>query len=833
MLDRIAKGLEGHFDKHRIVFWYDPAREFRAAFDGLTLNGVTKIAVANTEFAVKHQMLREFPKDQFLLYWDGPRPADIDNWLLDIELANVVFKTDQVAIWLSDLGLPIGFEDLVREHQEFFRSSRRLEKLKTAIRGDDTKPALRLKMLAICTGADGGFDTVVETLLTELAEGREDSLRVIGRIGLDVFFWEQMARIFGYRAERPSIGDFAITLFKSCYQSAVGGDPILTSDALVFFRRWKNNRNAGEVFAKLAADYAEALGIAEDLAKRDFRTLIEIDYFEEVDRAIIRALVHEISAQTVAQADVLSWVRQRRQSHWYGAYRDLYEAIGFAAEFQQAMAQVALGMTSLAEGVQRYAKSWFRIDQLYRKFIWHTQKSGQATLMRELSEQVENHYVNSYLLRLNEAWQAHVDGAETWSAAPIPAQRSFYREHVGEFRRRDQKICVIISDALRYEVAEELLGRIRSLDRYEAIIEPVFGSLPSYTQLGMASLLPNGDLQIADNDTATVLVDGQSSQGLENRKKILAKGRSGDRTTALKAEELMGLDKDQARALVRDHDVIYVYHNLIDAIGDKQVSEERVFEAAEDTIEEIVRLVKKLNGANAANLIVTADHGFIYQHRPIEESDFSSAQVEGATILFRDRRFILGHGLKANHGLRRFTPTQANLQGSVEMLIPKSINRLRRQGSGSRFVHGGATLQEVVVPVVKINKKRQSDTSAVEVEIIGSSNQMITSSQISVRFYQATAVTEKAQSRQLRAGIYAQSGELISDSHDLVFDFRSDNPREREIPVRFLLSRQADNFNDQDVILKLEERHGETSHFREYRMARFRMKRSFSNDFDF
>ncbi|TGU46785.1 BREX-1 system phosphatase PglZ type A [bacterium M00.F.Ca.ET.152.01.1.1] len=833
MYDRITAGLEALFDKHRVVFWYDPTSEFREVFEGLTLDGVEKVKVANTEFAVKHRVLREAPKQRFLLYREGSRPADIDNWLLDVELANGVFKSDQVAIWLGDLGLPLKFEDLVREHQEFFRSNRRLEKLKTEIRGDDTKPALRLRMLSTCAGADGGFDTVVEALLAELSEGRDDSLRLIGRVGLSGFLWDQMAGIFGYRADKPSIGDFAITLFKSCYRSALGGDLILTSDALVFFRRWKNNRTGAEAFAKLSTGYAEVLGIAENLAKQDFRTLIEVDYFEEIDRAIIRALVHEVSVQTVAHADVLNWIRQRRQGHWYGAYRDLYEAIGFAAEFQQAMAQVMLGMTSLAEGVQRYVKSWFRIDQLYRKFVWHMQKSGQATLMRELSEQIENHYVNSYLLRLNHAWQAHVDAAETWSAPPIPAQRSFYREHVGEFRRRDQKICVIISDALRYEIAEELLGRIRSLDRYEAGIEPMFGSLPSYTQLGMASLLPNGDLQISDNDAATVLVNGQSSQGLENRKKILATGRAGDRTTALKAEELMGMDKDQARALVRDHDVVYVYHNLIDAIGDKQVSEERVFEAAEDTIEEIVRLVKKLNGANAANMIVTADHGFIYQHRPIEESDFSSATVEGDTILFRDRRFILGHGLKGTQGLRRFSPAQADLQGPVEMLIPKSINRLRRQGSGSRFVHGGATLQEIVVPVIKINKKRQSDTSAVEVEIIGSSNQMITSSQISVRFYQLTAVSEKTQPRQLRAGIYAQSGELISDSHELVFDFRSDNPREREVPVRFLLSRQADAFNDQEVILKLEERHGETSHFREYRTARYRLKRSFSNDFDF
>jgi len=833
MLDRITKGLEAQFDRHRIVFWDDPAGEFREAFCAVTLEGVEKIELANTEFAVKYRILREAPKQRFLIYRDEPRPSDVDNWLLDVELSHGVFKADQVAIWLGDLGLPISFEDLAREHQDFFRSARRLEKLKATIRGDDTKTKLRLRMLAICSGVDGEFDSVVEALLGDLALGKDDSFRLIDRVGLGDFFWKQMEQTFGYHAETPSMSDFAITLFKSCYQSAVGGDAILSPEALVFFRRWKNNRNAEDAFAKLSAEYGEALGVAQDLAVRDFRTLIEIDYFEEVDRAIIRALVHEVSNQTVAQGEVLNWVRQRRQSHWYASYRDLYEAIGFAAEFQQAMAEVTLGMTSLTEGVQRYAKTWFRIDQLYRKFIWRMQSSGQATLMRELFEQVENHYVNNYLLPLNDAWQKHVDATETWSAAPVHAQRSFYREHVGEFRRRDQKICVIISDALRYEVAEELLSRIRSLDRYEAGIEPMLGSLPSYTQLGMASLLPNQDLQIANNESGAVLVNGRTSQGLEYRRKILATGREGDRSAAVKSDELMGMDKNEARALVRDHDVVYIYHNLIDAIGDKKASEDRVFEAAEDTIEEIIKIVKKFTGANANNLIVTSDHGFIYQHRPIEESDFSSAPIEGDTILYRDRRFILGYGLKGNRGLRHFTPEQAGLEGSVELLIPKSINRLRRQGSGSKFVHGGASLQEVVVPVVKINKKRQSDMSAVEVEIIGSSNQLITSSQISVRFYQATAVTEKTQARFLRAGIYAQTGELISDSHELVFDFRSENAREREVPVRFLLLRQADAFDGQDVILKLEERHGDTSHFREYRTARYTLRRSFSNDFDF
>jgi uncharacterized protein (TIGR02687 family) len=836
MLDRIAKGLQAQFEAHRIVVWYDPAHEFRAAFDGVALPGVEKIAVANNEFAVKHRILREAPEQKFLLYREDPRPEDVDNWLLDVELAYAIFKADQVAVWLAELGLPAkaDFEDLVRTHQEFFRSGKRLEKLKVAMTADDTLSVLRERMLAVCAGADGGFDAVVVALLAEFAADKDDALRLIGRAGLDRFLWDRMQRRYGYRSDKPGASDFAITLFKSCYRQAVGEAPLLAPEALVFFRQWKNDRTAAKAFMKLSADYETVLDICDDAAKRDVRRLIEIDYFEEIDRAVIRALVREVAARTVAPADVKEWVRKRRQSHWYDAFEHVYEAIGCAAEFQQAVAQVAFDMASLAEGIERYAKSWFRIDQAYRKFILHAQQAGQASLTGDLSTQVENHYVNSYLLRLNDAWQVHVDATAAWEAPPVKSQRSFYVDYVGDFRRRDQKICVIVSDALRYEIAEELAARVRGLDRYEAEIEPMLGSLPSYTQLGMASLLPNRDLQIADDGTSAVLADGHSTQGLDNRGKILEKGRDSDRTAAVKAEALMGMDRDAARALVRDHDVVYVFHDVIDARGDSLATEDRVFAAADDALDELVTMVKKLNGANAANMLVTADHGFIYQHRPIEESDFSSAPMEGAAILFRNRRFVLGHGLKANQGLRRFTAAEANLQGTVEMLIPKSINRLRRQGSGSRYVHGGASLQEIVVPVVRINKKRQSDVAPVEVQILSSSNKTITTGQISVRFYQDTPVTEKTQPRQLRAGIWSRTGELISDSHDLSFDFPSENAREREMTVKFMLSRQADAFDGQEVFLKLEERHGDTSVFTVYRTERYMLRRSFGGgDFDF
>jgi PglZ domain len=473
---------------------------------------------------------------------------------------------------------------------------------------------------------------------------------------------------------------------------------------------------------------------------------------------------------------------------------------------------------------------------------------------------------------------------------PIKSQKDFYSHWVQPYIEKDKKILVIISDALRYEIGEELLNKIRQEDRYEGTIEPALTLLPSYTQLGMAALLPHQELSIADNTSTTVIVDGMDSQGLANRSKILANSHDG-KATAIKAEELMKLNKSESRALVRDNNVVYIYHNLIDITGDKRDSEERVFEAVADTIDYLIKLIKKLTGANANNIIITADHGFIYQHRSIENSEYitidksvknnqllveetekvptshsplpnnsptshsplptnslydktddegsyddesgDNLEPEKEEILYTNRRFIIGKNLEENSSLKTFTSSAIGMKGDVQIQIPKSINRLRKSGSGSRFVHGGACLQEVVIPVIKINKKRQSDISTVEIEIIKGASSVITTSQLGITLYQTKLVIEKLQARTLKIGIYTKTEELISDTHELTFDASSDNPRDREVKISLLLTRKADDFNGQEVILRLDEKIQGTSHYEEYKQLIYTIRRSFTGDFDF
>ncbi len=104
----------------------------------------------------------------------------------------------------------------------------------------------------------------------------------------------------------------------------------------------------------------------------------------------------------------------------------------------------------------------------------------------------------------------------------------------------------------------------------------------------------------------------QSTQGTENRDKIV-KTSLGDRALAMQARVLMEMTIAESRELLKGHDVIYFYHNRIDYTGDKMQSEGEAFEATEKTFDDLMKLIKKLTNANATNIIITTDHGFIYQ----------------------------------------------------------------------------------------------------------------------------------------------------------------------------------------------------------------------------
>jgi uncharacterized protein (TIGR02687 family) len=274
-----------------------------------------------------------------------------------------------------------------------------------------------------------------------------------------------------------------------------------------------------------------------------------------------------------------------------------------------------------------------------------------------------------------------------------------------------------------------------------------------------------------------------------------------------------------------------VYHNRIDATGDKAGTERQVFEAAEETLRELVDLVKRLTNANATNILITADHGFLFQDTALADAFYLSTLPQGDEIVTTNRRYVLGRGMKDDPAFRTFAPEQLGLNSDLEVQIPNSIHRLRLSGAGSRFVHGGASLQEIVVPVLTINKKRRSDTRLVHVEVLPESDK-ITTGQLVVKLFQSDSVSEKVQPRTVRVGLYVGE-KLVSNQFELTFDQGSSDKRDRYQNANMLLSQDANEFNNRAVEFRVEDRIPNTNQWRIYRKALYTLRRSFASDFDF
>ena len=830
MSDQIRDGLERSFVKDRLVVWRDPEGRFREEFDGIEIPKVTKLVADRNEFALKHRVLIEEPDSYFLIYRPGTPPPDEQNWLLDIEIGYGLFTADKADLIRSELNLPLRYAALIREHMPFFAARQRTLRLKGMISETDGARDIRRHLLAICAGSDSTDEAILEAILAELAHETDTAWSLIARSGLAGAFWDMVLTRYGYRSDDPSVADLAQALFTGVYAMNFDEETQITPDASVLLNRWSGMVSTRPLFIALSDRLAETLRIEADLRSRPFDGVARLQLFRAADETVLRSLIGRIEAQEIALEETRRVIQARRGSLWYEEFRDLYEALLNAAELLDKLSAFAAPQMTLETGVTSYAETWFRVDQLYRKFILHRGRTVYTDHLEALSQRVEHLYTDLFVPRLNATWQGVIDKTESWRTGRLVEQRRFFEAHVSPLRKRNTKVIVIISDALRYEAAEELYRLIRAQPRFEAQISPMLGVIPSYTQLGMAALLPNRELRVQPD--SYVRVDGESATGTPGREKILALGAKGDAVRAVQAEDVDRMGKEDLRALIKDHEIVYIYHNVIDSIGDSPKTESEACLAVERALDQLEKLVRRLAGNNASNLLITSDHGFLYQSHPIHEGDFSAASIDAPGVTHETQRFVLGHDLKSGEGLDLFTPKRAGLEGDVDILLPRSIARLGRKGKGSRFVHGGASLQEIVVPVITINKARRDDIEEVEVEVIGSGSRIITTGQLTVRLYQSKPATEKRKPIRLRIGLEGADRTPISNEEERIFDFTSEDARQRETSVRLLLSKAAEAFNGGEVRLVMRRLDHKGPGDGVYRSETYRYVRRAGGDFD-
>ncbi|AVR44772.1 BREX-1 system phosphatase PglZ type A [Christiangramia fulva] len=833
-MEKIKEALQTRFHDHRVIFWYDGKKEFSEIFERLDIVQVEKLEVSGNEFEVKYKVLKEANSSKFLLYLPFEKPNNEDNWLLDLELANHIFHTDQEAMFLQELGLDYFLKELIAEHIEFFKSRERKQKLKVLITKDDEQHEIRCKMLSVLFNTDTtNLDQFVQAYASQVINKSKDFDKLLNRFNMNNFFWSEIGKIYNYHSDNPSIYDFLLDLFQ--HNFVLGEKQNLNIESRLILSTWKNTIPYRDYFGEISERIAVDIQVEEKLNSAQLDEIISDDIFKLTDQRIIHELVSQLIAENLNYEKVAAYIKRRENKFWYPKYSEFYNTIESGAQLIDLVKKYKTHQfSSFENGIKEYTTKFYQVDYAYRKFIRNYRLSKNNNVLHELAEKVERIYNNSWLLPFNDNWQKIIDGIEVWPTNRLYSQQGFFKTHVKPLLDKNQKLFVIISDALRFECGVELHEMIVSENRFESNLEFMLSSLPSYTQLGMASLLPHSSLKVKEGGDS-LLVDEMPASGLKGRSKIL-QSNSGVRATAILAEDLMKMKTKsggEGREFVKNHDLIYIYHNRIDKTGDDKTSEGKVFEAVADELIYIKDILRKISGLNGTNVFITADHGFIYQNQNLDESDFSLSEYEG-DLWKENRRFVIGQNLTGDKNTKKFTTSELNLNNDgLEVLIPKSINRLRIKGAGSRFIHGGASPQEVIVPLLKTAVRKRTDTvSQVNIDIIKSTDR-ITTNILPVSFIQQELVGEKILSRQIRAGLYAEDGEILSDQFTFNFDIEEGSERQREVKYQFHLSKKASGkYKNQRIRLILEEPLEGTNKWKKYKDFYYTLNITFSSDFD-
>lgn len=748
-LGQLQQGLEQAFytEQHRIVFWYDAEQSFSEEVKALNLGDVQILNMAEeSSLAIKLKLELQDQQGKYLLYFPSPEPETEKDWLLDIKLYSRSFYADRFSIIFNELGLQ---QQSLREHlakrEEFLKAKARLSTLKRYIQPDADAQDLDMAMIAAVVKADSAeLMHIVLALADEMVqhnlelEVNPDSFAELEKFQLVPALVTALQAEIGYPASveelngetQFKLGTFFIRLMTTGFCESLGDVPVWAQElvmssvssratARAFLSRWRDSSKYYPTFDKLSQSVANALRIQEKVGAFDLEQLLDVMTFEVIEQKIIVDLASHIPAATKAELEhfrtIIStrldgyWASKHKDDATRRKYRTVYTALQAAIELFSLRLQFDSGFyfDSSEALYKAYEQELYRFDMAYRHYSAASQRA-HVDILKKLDEEIENCYAYWFIDHLARNWGERIEAEQrlnVWKMADIPNQQNFYDTHVrpllGSATKR--RIVVIISDAFRYEAAVELRDRINEKRYSEATLSSQLGVVPSYTTLGMASLLPHQTLEYKEAAGDDVLVDGQSSKGTAARSKILAAYNG----LAVTAEMVKGWSREEGREALKDHELIYVYHNVIDARGDSASTESETFMAVEHAIEELTELSRKiLMHFNISTLLITADHGFLFQQSKLESADRSSLTEKPTNTLKSKKRYVIGHGLpESKEAWKGSTQATAGTLSATDFWIPKGANRFHFVG-GSRFVHGGIMPQEIVVPVLTVKQLR-------------------------------------------------------------------------------------------------------------------------------
>lgn len=843
--DEVTKELNIMFAKkpkagqrRNVIFWYNGDGKFQDKLEELSLDAKVLIYNGNNSFNIKFILEKVDIYSNYLIYVPDFRPSPENNLLLDVYKYSQEFEADIATIYMRELGIksPALFE-VVRSYETFLGAKDRMKRFRDLEITEWSEQSFHIGVLCAVVKCNFDFDgALIKLIMDYYDEGKlYDNVKKFCNIEILNDYVQQKFGLIDALNDIEKMTTNMLLLHMSLHlqgtmpENWANNLPDNMNTAIkindyIFIERFMQD-NKGDKYKRIASKIAEKLGVEKYVSGWELESFIDVDTFADFDRVTIKKLINLIIAKGEEYDRYIRIVRDRRKSYWNDIYSHDYMAIHYACRFLEKMRDVGDTFSEIepANMFDNYIKSYYKFDQYYREFIYHYDQANLDEILG-IYELIDNCYTNWYLEELGNTW-SNINEEHEWGEACTEHQWEFYDKYLAKSK---EKTAIIVSDALRYECGEELIVRLNREFATKNTLIPAISVLPSYTNLGGLSLLPYNS--IAYDEKGNVILDGANVAAYDNREKHLNSYRPGKVYNGSYI-----LDRKNTSSFRRDikgKDLIYIYHDRIDAVGDNIPTELGVFKAAEECFNELLDIFKILQNSSVYNVYITADHGFLYRRENIRSMDKTKCNVEDA--LLSKRRFLITTMYSKKYDLIRRVKMDYILRNNEEYVVevPYGTNVFPKQGDSKKYVHGGDSLQEVVIPIIKIENKKKdrykNKANAVEVKLVSISRK-ITSLITFMEFLQDRPIDDKVLPCNYEAYFVDSKGEHITNSIVINCDSKSSSMEDRTYKEKFTFKNKKYN-SDENIYMVIKDY--DDQYAEEIRIT-FNIDIIFSNKFDF
>lgn len=732
LIEALTNHFQSYFDRakhHDTVLWFDPDQEYTALLDYLT--DVPLWRYEGSLLQVRYRLIKRAPGERAVVYL--PIRKDDADILHPFFATSLVFRErlyrflrrqgldfpddPEVAHELRAL-LPRLAARSVGKGREFWEYNlANLERARETLLGNPDDVLLRFLaqpqyMISWLKHEklDGLFFAQLESAYGLAAAPEDDPNEVARRLAA------QLILTCVYAQAEVNLREHGSELEDFPYPARLA-EPLYRERCWTFVTRWQNDRAYSAAYARLADELQVrydltrwVVGLPHDvgLTLRDTFANVQQALWTHVEKTLEslesedewRTWLQAHDGPIAARADDF-WAREGSDPGWrlLDLARDLLTAIhGLRRQLDRC--------TRPSEMLRGYAEGWHCIDQDYRRLREALDASSHS------HDRLRDRCARSYrdiLHRMNDRFCTLLEAEGRWPSEALPAQDAFWAQAIGELKR-GRRVAVMFVDALRYELGQELWQALEDENAgHQRQVTARLAAIPTVTPIGMAALLPDGDRRQVNytEDWEVTIEDplrGLRSGNLrdkEARRQWLE--RHLDDVAFYNLEELLSTPADR----IPEAAVYIVFDTTLDAVG--ETASPLAWNTFSTLLQSVKKGVHKLLALGVNEVHVVTDHGFLLLD---EVGEHEKVSVRTVPALAKKSRYLVGPDLGKTNQLRFSVP------GSRDLVawFPRGIGCFRTPGPYN-YVHGGLSLQELVVPHLQVTQQVLGRPVGVRVEL--------------------------------------------------------------------------------------------------------------------